>query len=318
MSALVYPANLPGPISMPQQRAERRALTGLPGPRQSRALWRDRLDPSVPVTFRFRTLDQAEQFNDWLHGEQIDGGAWFAATWRVPQGGGGVFRFVEAPSFPQWLAPNVWECRGVLEIRGRSLPPVGAYRNCIDEDIGTTSLDEYETLSGNRSLFSVGSSPYGGVMRLASQNSDTEAEIARSFSPIIGVTLIEVTFRVTTAHDDDAGAIHLYGGGLLQFALNPRRQSDLRPLVVYDTEELEIGSGPLVVGEYYRLSVTVTPGVVGTLAKVTKLSDSSTIVQPFLGHLRAVDVDAIHFFIDKSGQTTADEFGNIHVCALTP
>lgn len=120
---LVYPANLPGPISMSQQRAERRALTGLPGPRARRALWRDRLDPTVPVTFRFRTLDQAEQFHAWQRDEQIDAGAWFAAPWRVPQGGGGVFRFIQAPAFPQWLAPDVWECSGSVEIRGRSLPP---------------------------------------------------------------------------------------------------------------------------------------------------------------------------------------------------
>jgi hypothetical protein len=109
---------------MSQQRAERRALTGLPGPRARRALWRDRLDPSVPVTFRFRTLDQAQTFVDWLHSEQVDAGAWFAADWRVPQGGGGVFRFLQLPAFPQWLAPDVWECSGSVEIRGRSLPPV--------------------------------------------------------------------------------------------------------------------------------------------------------------------------------------------------
>ena len=120
---LVYPADLPGPISMSQQRAERRALTGLPGPRARRALWRDRLDPSVPVTFRFRTLDQAERFHAWQRDEQIDAGAWFAAPWRVPQGGGGVFRFLQAPAFPQWLAPDVWECSGTVEIRGRTFGP---------------------------------------------------------------------------------------------------------------------------------------------------------------------------------------------------
>lgn len=138
MTLLAYPATLPGPIALPNTRAERRALGGLLGPRDMRVLWRDPMAPSVPITFRFGTQEQADVFMTFLADDLVRAGAWFAAPWRLPGGRGGVFRFIQLPAFPQYMAPFVWECSGSVEVRGRTLPP-GSFEEFVADLNGVTN-----------------------------------------------------------------------------------------------------------------------------------------------------------------------------------
>ena len=120
---LVYPDPLPCPQSAPYQRAERRVASPLPSKRLARALWRDRLG-TVPVEFMF-TFAEVAIWRDWIANKLLEGGAWFAAPWRLPSGRSGVYRFVETPSYPEYLPPVGWRVSGLLEVRGRGMPPRG-------------------------------------------------------------------------------------------------------------------------------------------------------------------------------------------------
>lgn len=119
--ALVYPDTLPCPQRAPYQRAERRALSSIPGQRRARALWRDRLG-TEPVQFLL-TFEQVAIWLAWFENEQLHGGAWFAATWRLPSGRDGVFRFIEPPSYPEFVPVVGWRVTAVMEVRGRGMPP---------------------------------------------------------------------------------------------------------------------------------------------------------------------------------------------------
>jgi len=101
---IAYPATLPDPIRAPIQSAERRILSTLPGPRQARALQRQRM-AGQEIEFVF-TYAEAQAFAAWVKNDLIDGGAWFTANWPQPQGGPGTRRFIGAPSSPKFV-PNV-------------------------------------------------------------------------------------------------------------------------------------------------------------------------------------------------------------------
>lgn len=118
---LVYPATLPCPQSAPFSRSERRALSALSGKRQSRTLWRDR-HGTIPVQF-LMTFEQVAIWLDWIETEQVNGGAWFAADWRVPFGRTGVFRFMSAPTYPEFIPIVGWRVSAEVEVRGRGMPP---------------------------------------------------------------------------------------------------------------------------------------------------------------------------------------------------
>jgi hypothetical protein len=101
---IAYPATLPDPIRAPMQSAERRILSTLPGPRNARALQRQRM-AGQEIEFVF-TYAEAQAFAAWVKNDLIDGGAWFTANWPQPQGGAGTRRFIGAPSSPTFV-PNV-------------------------------------------------------------------------------------------------------------------------------------------------------------------------------------------------------------------
>lgn len=134
MAGLVYPASLPGPISAPFQSAERRLLSSIPGPRQSRPMQRDR-KASQQLDFIF-THAECAIFKAWLDADLVRAGAWFAASWPQPQGGVGVRRFVGEPSFPIYY-PNVgWHVSANVEVRGRGMAPAGPPGGFVDSGGG--------------------------------------------------------------------------------------------------------------------------------------------------------------------------------------
>lgn len=122
ITQIAYPASLPSPRSAPFRPAERRALSTLPGPRNSRALSRDRLGEQ-PVEFIF-THDQVAIWTAWLEDTLVDAGAWFAASWPLPVGGVGVRKFVGAPSYPEYFHNVGWRVVANTEVRGRGELPV--------------------------------------------------------------------------------------------------------------------------------------------------------------------------------------------------
>jgi len=121
MTALVYPDSLPCPQRAPFARRESRARSSIPGLRRTRTLWRDR-GGSEQVQFLL-TFEQVQTWLDWFENDQVQGGAWFAATWRLPSGRDGVYRFIDAPSYPEFIPIVGWRVTATLEVRGRGMAP---------------------------------------------------------------------------------------------------------------------------------------------------------------------------------------------------
>jgi hypothetical protein len=93
MTAIVYPASLPGPVRQPRRAAERRALSTGPGPLQARSRSRDWL-ADHELEFVFTPAEMAE-FLAWWEDPLQHGGAWFAAhAWpSADPAVGGVYQF---------------------------------------------------------------------------------------------------------------------------------------------------------------------------------------------------------------------------------
>ena len=122
MAASDYPTTLPGPSAVTAQGAERRLIADRDGVRQSRPAQLDRL-AMQQLTFEFVTFPQCATFRTWWGTALVNGGAWFAATWPLPQGFvSGVRRFA---SVPQWdyIAAIGWRVTAVCEVRGRGVTP---------------------------------------------------------------------------------------------------------------------------------------------------------------------------------------------------
>lgn len=111
---LRYPITLPGPISAPIQSVERRLLSSLPGPRQSRAIQRAKL-AGQQVEFIF-THSEAAIFAAWVKNDLLEGGAWFSANWPLPQGGAATRRFVGAPAYPSYVPNLGWHVTAQCEV----------------------------------------------------------------------------------------------------------------------------------------------------------------------------------------------------------
>ena len=118
---LVYPESLPCPQRASFQRSERRALSSIPGQRRSRVLWRDRHGVE-PVQFLL-TFEQTLIWRNWFEIDQVQGGAWFSATWRLPSGRNGVYRFMDSPGFPEFVPKIGWRVSALVEVRGRGMAP---------------------------------------------------------------------------------------------------------------------------------------------------------------------------------------------------
>lgn len=89
-------------------------------PRESRALSLDRL-AVVRATWPPFTPAEAAIFEQWWRVQLYEGGAWFNATWPLPQGRvPAVFRFIEQPRW-RFVPGGLWRVEAVLEQRGRGL-----------------------------------------------------------------------------------------------------------------------------------------------------------------------------------------------------
>lgn len=115
-----YPTTLRVPqteIVTPMERAQ---FSDPDRPREARALSRDRL-AIVRATWAPMSPAEAAIFEQWWRVDVYEGGAWFNATWPLPQGMvPAVFRFIEQPRW-RFVPGGRWRVEAVLEQRGRGL-----------------------------------------------------------------------------------------------------------------------------------------------------------------------------------------------------
>lgn len=97
-------------------------LSSLPGPREARALQRDRL-ANQTLTF-FYTLEQAEVFRAWWQDDLEYGGTWFASNWAHPQAAVAVRKFIGQPRWVEFTAYAGWKVEITVEVRGRGELPL--------------------------------------------------------------------------------------------------------------------------------------------------------------------------------------------------
>jgi len=121
--ALVYPPSLPTPSELPIQSVERRALSG-GSPFEARELQRDR---GARVQVVWPPLDdlQAEVLESWGRVTLKLWGAWFLATWPLPQGRVPAVRRFLAPPARQYVPGGFWRYTATMELRGAGEPPFG-------------------------------------------------------------------------------------------------------------------------------------------------------------------------------------------------
>lgn len=159
-----YPTTLRVPqteIVTPIGRAQ---LSDPDRPREARALSRDRL-AIVRATWAPMSPAKAAIFEQWWRVDIYEGGAWFNATWPLPQGVvPAVFRFIEQPRW-RFVPGGRWRIEGVLEQRGRGLtvidgpnsgPPSNPWNSA--NEVGTvvfTDADFTATFSSPATVVSI-------------------------------------------------------------------------------------------------------------------------------------------------------------------
>jgi hypothetical protein len=118
-----YPSTLPVPQTANITPFERAQLSNADRPREARALSTDRL-ATVRATWPPLSPADAAVFRAWWKDEIYEGGAWFNATWPLPQGTvEAVFRFIQQPRW-RFVPGGRWRIEAVMELRGRTQPVI--------------------------------------------------------------------------------------------------------------------------------------------------------------------------------------------------
>lgn len=124
MPAITYPAGLPMPSVATLTPTERRDVSSLPGPRSSRVRQRD-FNATQQIEWAVLTRSELAELRTWWHDVLVEGGAWFAATWPLPEGlVVGVRKFLAEPQ-RTYLGNNRWRVSAQCEVRGRGMSPQG-------------------------------------------------------------------------------------------------------------------------------------------------------------------------------------------------
>lgn len=118
--AIDYPLSLPVPQTMLVTPMDRAARSDPDRPREARALSRDRLD-IVRATWPPLSPEQAAVFQGFWRDDIYQGGAWFNASWPLPQGTvPAVYKFIQQPRW-RFVPGGMWRIEALLEKRGRTL-----------------------------------------------------------------------------------------------------------------------------------------------------------------------------------------------------
>lgn len=309
---LVYPRELPCPVSAPEQSSERRALSEIPGVRDSKAKWRER-HGFRPLEF-FLTFEQVTVWINWVENTLIQGGAWFAAEhWRSAIGGVGVYRFTEPPSYPVFRPKVGWHIQANVEFIARVPPQFYPVHPCFDLTY-LDGIDAWDSISGDFGIFSIVGSPYGQAMHIDSQSAIVDAEISHSMIVTAAVT-ISFPFKVYDTNTP-AGWIEIWNDDvLITFKPSVDLGGSVRPRLTIVAETKSVATAVLTVGAWYRIEIKIVPLAGNTTVRITNLSDATFFDTTFAGDFSAMDVTSIHFFSPSvEGFTGESIFGPIHIC----
>lgn len=121
MAAIVYPAELPGPMPGGFEPRPRRRTSPLEGPLQQRAHQRDAAGMASQYAYIY-TAEQMAVWRDWYRDTLLDGRRWFVHS--LPGAGGMVSRVVRYRSVQQQLlGSGIYRVSAGFEQRGSSLQP---------------------------------------------------------------------------------------------------------------------------------------------------------------------------------------------------
>lgn len=261
------------------------------------------------LDFIFKFAELAE-FENWVTIDLIRAGAWFAAPWPQPQGGIGVRRFVEEPSYPTYYPGVGWHVSAQVEVRGRGLAPT----DCLT--VRFSSIDDFELVSGDVDLFSIVSTPYGPGMHIADQNAGTEARIKQAISRA-NLESLSVKFIVEASYSDDAARLEIQGSGsTTALTFIPRREGfydpTRRPLIAGASGGSVFPSATAVdILAWYQFDL-VTEG--GLHCVLTRLSDGSAEVTPLPSVVLGDDLVSFSFSADSGGLTCPVTYAALHIC----
>jgi len=311
MTTISYPESLPCPQSSNVTAAERRMLSSAERPRDASPLQRDRLSYER-VTWPPLTTTQSAALLAWWKDTLIYGGSWFAAAWPSPRGSvTQVRKFLEQPKW-DFVPGGFWRLSATIEVRGIGLEPT----YCLLEPF--LDLSNYATVSGNRAVFTVVSTPYGNGIDCASQNVGTIAEIKRTIAARILGTLT-LYFKMPTLSADDATRFFLYSSSTVKVLLTPRREGAFdatqRGQLHVLGETLFIGASALAANEWYRMDLTIAAGAGNTVATFTRISTGLVAATcAFTQDNDPPSVNEISFADDNDGTTTHIIYSGLEIC----
>lgn len=123
MADPVYPSTLPAPQALRRTPLERRQLSAVDRPRDSRPLQFDR-GSTENITWPPLTTAQLETLMTWWRGTLHLGGSWFSSSWPCPQGRPVLVRkFTEQPR-RTFMAGGFWRVTATVEVRGVGQIPI--------------------------------------------------------------------------------------------------------------------------------------------------------------------------------------------------
>jgi hypothetical protein len=311
MVSTAYPTMLPVPSAITVQSDERRLVPDAAGVRDSRAMQRDRL-AMQQLVFVLPTFAECALFRDWWKSKLVYGASWFTATWVLPQGMvSAVRRFVGVPRW-EYIASIGWRITATCELRGAGMDPF----TCFVEDFA--SLSTYATVTGNRSLFTTASTPYGPGLAVLGQNSATVARISRSLASRSTVA-VSIKFQLSASDTDDAAIFALRSGGADVFTFIAMREAAVdaqrRPSGTIRGEAHILAPAALAIGGWYQVSVVLSTTPNATTLTLTQLSDDTVVqVTPFASPQAPLVVDGVDFYADNGGPTLPTNFTALELC----
>lgn len=231
---IVYPDTLPGPSVATITSTERRVLSQGDGPFDARAVQRDRL-ATQQLTFPPFSADEAATFRVWWRDTLQRGGAWFAATWALPQGFvEGVRHFVGAPK--RQRVGGFWQVTAVCEVRGRGLPPNQPLPFDPLSMFASGEAGGYYDFTDPASLFSdlgrTTPATMGGDVQGVTDKSGNGRHLSGAGSTVMGAgfTSISASHYFTVA----AGAVGGLAGYFMMIGFRPTAVSGTQALVGAD------------------------------------------------------------------------------------
>lgn len=312
MTSIAYPSTLPGPSVAPVTSAERRLIAPRDGVRSSRAAQRDRL-AMQDLTFEFLHFADCEAFRLWWRDTLVEGAAWFAATWPLPQGWvAGVRQFVGTPRW-DYIPAAGWRVTARCQVRGRGVAPESYFRENFVE-----AIDGYVLTGGSLAPFSVTVMPTGNFLHIAGVTHPAPDDtIQRVIDPIV-VRRVSLWFMVESVAPDDAAWFTLRNGATNYFTINPLRET------AYDASRrvnVTMASGgqqpcsPAVIttGVWYTFDLAFSPVVNATAYTLRTAAGALVQAGTLTGTFAPPTIDRLEFWTDPSIGSCPTRYADISI-----